>query len=88
MGHSLGAIEENTAMADACGQEDVSLLRPAGNQRILIVELPDHFTVRLERVVAKEKIATDHHARLLGRVPRRAHVEYSLDEGKLYAVDL
>jgi len=48
-------------------------------KRINIVELPDRFTVRMKRGIAKEKVATDYNATHRRRLRRQNLDEFSVD---------
>ncbi len=66
-------------MAEEKNQKDLGLYLQRAGERIAIVELPDRFTVRLKRGVAKEKVAADYHATHRRRLRRQDLEEYSVD---------
>ena len=73
-------------MAEEKNQKDLGLYLQRAGERIAIVELPDRFTVRLKRGVAREKVAADYHATHRRRLRRQDLEEYSVDAEERDAV--
>lgn len=73
-------------MAQDNSQKDSSLYLWRAGKRIAVLELPDRFTVRLKRGVAKEKVATDYHATHRSRLRRQNLEEYAVDAEERDAV--
>ncbi len=73
-------------MADENKQEDLGRYLWRAGERIAVVQLPDRFTVRLKRGIAKEKVATDYHAAHRRRLRRQNLDEYSVDAEERDAV--
>lgn len=66
-------------MAEEKKQEDVAGYLWRAGKRVPLVELPDRFTVRLKRGIAKDKVTTDYHATHRRRLRRQNLEEYSVD---------
>jgi subtilisin-like proprotein convertase family protein len=73
-------------MAEPSDQKDLGHYLWRAGERIAIVELPDRFTVRLKRGVAKEKVATDYHATHRSELRRQDLDEYAVDAEERDAV--
>ncbi len=66
-------------MAEESKQEDLAGYLWRAGKRVPLVELPDRFTVRLKRGIAKDKVTTDYHATHRRRLRRQNLEEYSVD---------
>ncbi len=73
-------------MTDESYQNDLGNYLYRGGKRIAIVELPDRFTVRLKRGVAKDKVADGYHATHRSELRRQNLDEYAVDAEERDAV--
>lgn len=65
-------------MTETTKPEELGRYLWRAGKRIDIVELPDRFTVRMKRGIAKEKVATDYHATHRRRLRRQNLDEFSV----------
>lgn len=73
-------------MAEPSDEKDLGNYLWRAGERIAIIELPDRFTVRLKRGVAKEKVASDYHATHRSALRRQDLDEYAVDAEERDAV--
>ena len=73
-------------MAEESKPEELGGYFWRAGKRIEIAELPDRFTVRMKRGIAKEKVATDYHTTHRRRLRRQNLDEFSVDAAERDAV--